>query len=141
MKKILVAIDNSPIAEKVITNAENLRKSIDGECAIISVTDLAIDLSDSGFTAHELIHIDKNEREKFIKNLLEINNIVCDQLFFETGKHSQNILDIARKWEADIIIIGMNVRTRFENVLMGSVAQNIIRHSDIPVLIITSKNK
>ena len=141
MKKILVAVDNSPLSENIIIHAEKLRKSINGECAIISVTDLMVDYSDSGYTPLELIMADKNERKAFIQNLLKINNIECSQLFFETGKPKQIILDVAHNWEADIIVIGTHGRTGIEHLLMGSVAENIIRHSDIPVLVITSKHK
>lgn len=141
MKKILVALDKSPLAERIIINAENLKNSIGGELAIISVTDLIIDLSDSGNTPLKLIMADKNGRKEFILNLLEINNIKCDKLFFENGKPKQIILDIAKKWEADIIVIGIHGKEEIENVLMGSVAENIIRNSEIPVLVITSKHK
>ena len=141
MKKILVAVDDGPLSEKIIIEAENLRKSTDGECAIISVIDLAVDLSDSGYTPLELILSDKNDRKAFIKDLLKTNHIQCDQLFFETGKPKQMILEIAHHWGADIIVIGTHGRTGIEYLLMGSVAENIIRHSDIPVLVITSKHK
>ncbi|MFI5221099.1 MAG: universal stress protein [Bacteroidia bacterium] len=141
MRKILVAVDHGTLAEKIIVNAENLRRSINGECAIISVTDVTIDLSESGYTPIELVRLDKEERKRFIHHLLEENNIECGQLFFESGKPKQIILDVAYNWGADILVIGTHGRKGIEHLLMGSCAEYIIRHSEIPVLVITSKHK
>tara|TARA_R110000868_G_scaffold358814_5_gene620584 strand:+ start:5352 stop:5537 length:186 start_codon:yes stop_codon:yes gene_type:complete len=42
-------------------------------------------------------------------------------------------------WEADIIVCGTHGRTGLLHLLVGSVADYIIRHSKIPVMVVPSK--
>jgi nucleotide-binding universal stress UspA family protein len=57
----------------------------------------------------------------------------------EEGKPYETILKVASEWAADLIIIGTHGRTGLSHLLMGSVAENVVRHSEIPVMIIPSK--
>ncbi len=50
------------------------------------------------------------------------------------GNASQRILRIAQEQHCDLIILGTHGRTGLSRVLLGSVAEDVIRHSPIPVL-------
>ncbi len=42
----------------------------------------------------------------------------------------------AERWQADLIVIGTHGRTGFSRLLLGSVAEGVVRTSSIPVLLI-----
>lgn len=61
--------------------------------------------------------------------------------FIEDGKPSAKIVETAKEWNADYIVVGTQGRTGLSHLLMGSVAEDVIRHSKIPVLVITPEHK
>ena len=55
------------------------------------------------------------------------------------GEAAQVILDLARK--ADSIVMSTMGRTGLERLLIGSVAERVVRHSPIPVLTVRGRKK
>ena len=45
------------------------------------------------------------------------------------------IVDKAKRWEADLIVMGTHGRHGFEHLLLGSVAERVIRIAPVPVLL------
>lgn len=56
--------------------------------------------------------------------------------FFRTGVAHRDIVDTAREVQADLIAIGTHGRGGVERLLLGSVADRVIRLADCPVLAI-----
>ena len=54
----------------------------------------------------------------------------------ELGNPRSKILDAAEEWNADLIVLGSNGRTRFDQFLMGSVSDAIARHANCSVEIV-----
>jgi len=52
------------------------------------------------------------------------------------GNASQQILRVAEEQHCDLIILGTHARTGLSRVLLGSVAEDVIRHSRFPVLMV-----
>ncbi len=52
------------------------------------------------------------------------------------GSPSRAILDHAKQTNADLIVMGTHGRTGLAHLLVGSVAEKVVRHSPIPVLTI-----
>jgi nucleotide-binding universal stress UspA family protein len=50
------------------------------------------------------------------------------------GEPASAILDAARDLSADIIVLGSHGRTGLSRLLMGSVAEHVVRHATCPVL-------
>jgi nucleotide-binding universal stress UspA family protein len=55
------------------------------------------------------------------------------------GDSGETILDTAAELKADIIVMGTHSRSGFEKLLVGSVAENVLHHSQIPLYIIPTK--
>ena len=50
---------------------------------------------------------------------------------------ADGIIQCSKDFGADlIIVIGTHSRTGFDRLLMGSVAEDVVRHSEIPVLVV-----
>ena len=56
--------------------------------------------------------------------------------FLEEGDCVDSILGVARRWNADLIIIGSHGRGGLARALVGSVAEGVMRRAWIPVLVL-----
>ena len=55
------------------------------------------------------------------------------------GYAAEEILAVANREEADLIIMGTHGRTGFDRILFGSVAEKIVKNSNVPVMTIRPK--
>lgn len=140
MKKILIALDDGPTSEKVASMGLQLGQQLNAEIALISVVDTTDLMTNGGITPQELEDSIKNDLKKSQQML--IDKVFKDYkvwTFVEEGKPNEIILKVAEEWEADIIVLGTHGRTGLSHLLMGSVAEKILRHSTKPLFIVPTK--
>jgi nucleotide-binding universal stress UspA family protein len=136
-RRIVIAVDNSAFAESLARNGLEFVKRLKAEAAIISVTDTRSLLGTEGLSVSEAITLQKNSATE---NL----NIVIKKVFGDypviryilEGDPCQEILAFVNEWSADMIIIGTHGRKGISRILLGSVAEMVLRHSHVPVIII-----
>jgi nucleotide-binding universal stress UspA family protein len=140
-QKILVPIDFSEFNQKVIGKAVEHAKLVDGEIFLIHVAtlDLGVIVSETGFTylpelEETALH---EEAEQLTKLQLEIieKNVPC-QVIIKQGIPADVIIEESVNINADIIVIGSLGHNTLYNMLIGSVASDVIKHSSIPLLVI-----
>jgi len=56
------------------------------------------------------------------------------------GSTAAFVISEAKKWRADVIVLGTHGRTGLERIFMGSSAEDIIRSTPVPVLIVRDKS-
>lgn len=139
VKKIVIAIDNDPDAENVALNGLQLALQLKAEIAILSVVDTTILKVERSISSADFVKILKSDYKKLQQKLTKTifkNHTVST--FLQEGKPYEVILKVADEWYADIIVIGTHGRGGLSHLIMGSVAQKVIRHSKKPVLAIPS---
>lgn len=151
MKKICIALDTSPSAEKVATLGYEYAKALKAELVLVHVvSDAALYAMDydpimeyNGFLIQknmEFVEDLEKEAGKFLKTTAkflgepEIETKVLD------GDPDYEILEFVKKWEADVLVIGTHSHSVFENILMGNTAVKIVKHSKTPLLVVPIKN-
>jgi nucleotide-binding universal stress UspA family protein len=137
MKKILVAIDDSDASEKVAAAALDIGKPLEAEVTLLSVVDTNFIVTDGVVTPQEIaesIHLALKKNQLRIIEKSPAGNKV--KAHVEQGKPWEVIIEKAKNWGADLIVIGTHGRTGLKYLLMGSVAEKVLRHSTLPVLII-----
>ncbi len=82
--------------------------------------------------------LDTNYRERYASKMA---NGVSFEVVTKSGREAEEILGFAKKEQVDLIVMGTHGRTGMEHVFFGSVAEKVIRHSPIPVLVIPSGEK
>ncbi|HTK82491.1 MAG TPA: universal stress protein [Bacteroidota bacterium] len=87
-------------------------------------------LSESEEKAKRELHHIASDRFRNNHNILAI---------VRRGEPWQEIIKIAQDEAVDLIIMGTHGRTGFAHVLMGSVAERVVRHANVPVLILKPK--
>ena len=55
------------------------------------------------------------------------------------GEPAQTLVQAAQQWGADLIVVGSHPQGALAHFFMGSVAEQVFRHSGIPVLIVPHK--
>jgi nucleotide-binding universal stress UspA family protein len=53
-----------------------------------------------------------------------------------SGQVAEVILNEARKWRADLVVMGTHGRRGFSHMLLGSTAEGVVRSSAKPVLLV-----
>jgi nucleotide-binding universal stress UspA family protein len=64
---------------------------------------------------------------------------VVEDIVIAEGHVADEILNLARQKECDLIVIGMRRRGRIANALAGSTVRNVLRKADNPVLVVPPK--
>ena len=63
------------------------------------------------------------------------------QTIVKEGDFADTIMATAKELKADVIVIGSHSRKWLENILMGSVTEEVLKHTSIPLLIVPTKKK
>jgi len=139
-KKILVPLDGSSLAEAVLPHAEALAKSENAEIIIlrVPVTPTAEYFARDPQIS-EIIRKDIEEEAKaYVNNAiisLKKDNIKATGVTRD-GIVPDTILEVADETHADIIAMSTHGRSGIQRWLMGSVADKIVHHAHIPVMLI-----
>jgi nucleotide-binding universal stress UspA family protein len=153
MKKVLIALDYDPTAQKVAETGYELAKAMNAQTILLHVTFEASYYSSlnyspiMGFESFSSVDmIQANNVDGLTKAahdyLEKSKNHLGDekiQTLVKSGVFGEAILDTASEIKADIIVMGTHSRRGLEKILVGSVAENVLRHSSIPLLIIPTK--
>jgi nucleotide-binding universal stress UspA family protein len=59
--------------------------------------------------------------------------------FNEFGSTGDGILNCSKEFKADLIVIGTHSRKGLDRLLSGSVSEHVVRHSEVPVLVVPMK--
>lgn len=131
--KVLCAVDNDPLAESTFDLAFDLSKQLGAEFALVSVIDTSpVEGIDPETYRREL----RKDIDQLFARLLDRKQNPNVFKFYENGSPKSRIVEVAKNWEADLIVIASHARTGIARALMGSVSESVLRHSNCPVLIV-----
>lgn len=137
--KVLIAVDRVPLALKVARQGILLGEDLQAQIALIHVIDSSHALGniDAGILPEQALATLKQEGRDFLDRLLEMYAKQLNILdFLLEGNPSEEIILMAKAWEADILVMGTHGRTGVKKLLMGSVAETVIRQSPCLVSIV-----
>ncbi|MCB1146888.1 MAG: universal stress protein [Leptospiraceae bacterium] len=134
--RILVAFDGSEQSVTAYAQANKLCKELKAQLAVVNVLDpeFAIENPDAGMVRAVIINEMRENQKTMLSSLIPEKPATPPTLFSAEGNPHEEILKAAESWNADLIIIGTHGRTGLARLLMGSVAEQVLRHSKIPVL-------
>jgi nucleotide-binding universal stress UspA family protein len=155
MKKVLIALDYNPTAQKVAEVGFSLAKSMNAEITLLHVITDLVFYSTSGYSPimgfngfidvspTQLDSVDglKNASLQYLDKSRQHLGDKSIQTFVKEGDFAESILETAKEMKADVIVIGSHSRKWLENIVMGSVTEKVLHHTSIPLLIVpTRKN-
>lgn len=141
-RKILIAVDSSPVAAHAVEVGLELARSLGGEVAFIHAIDPALGRApESGVSPAELMALVKQDGERLLAGFRERASFQPPPLgFLPEGKPGTEIVKAAKDWPADVIVIGSHGRGGATRLLVGSVAEAVMRHAPCPVLVVRARS-
>jgi len=139
MKKIIVPIDFSEYSENALETAAALARKYDAEILALHMLELSNALLTSTTDQNdvEAIFYWKLAEKKFETFLdkdylkeLKVTPIVKHFKVFS------EVNEVAQEHDADLIVMGSHGVSGLKEVLVGSNTEKVVRHSDIPVLVV-----
>ena len=135
---ILAAINMSALDDEVIKRAMLIAKEANALLHFIHAIDIPI--MDIEITSEFLEQkIDKDAiKKKIIRKLDTLNGYKDVEyiLHVTVGDADQQVMHIAKKILADLIILGSHSKAKIEEYYLGSTAQKIAQESGLPILVI-----
>ena len=138
-KKILCPVDFSDTSMNAANNAINFASEIKAELTFIHIIDIQAlqnigDLSGGGINdINFLIEEEKPVLSK-LKDECEKKGVKVKTTLTH-GEPISVILETIKEGGHDLIIMGTHGKTGLTRLVLGSIAENVVRKSDIPVLL------
>jgi nucleotide-binding universal stress UspA family protein len=144
--RILVAIDDSPTAAKALDEAVRLAAALGAALCVAHAADEG-PIAQHGMGLGTYIDIDrvKAEMRDDSNKLLDqavataaAAGVQAERLLIESTQKrvAEMITEAAAQWGADLIVVGTHGRRGFERLLVGSVAENLVRLAHASLLLV-----
>lgn len=136
--RIIIALDDSDHAAWSVRAATRYALAMGAEVVLLHVINPAATLSADYANAYAYEGVRVGQRQKADALLERAAALVpatvhVEQLVRE-GDAAEEIVAAAREWEADLIVMGTRGLGRLATFLLGSTAEEVIRHAHCPVL-------
>lgn len=135
---ILVPVDYAGCAAVVVAHAAKLADAFAARVTLLHVVNPPAgahnaDPSGAGTIAQAL----DGEAERELQALRQLFTAGRDvRIEIRHGSAVETILGCAREHHADILVMGTHARTGLRRMLMGSVAEQVLRRSPVPVFVV-----
>ena len=153
MRKVLIAMDYDPTAQKIAEQGFKLAKAMGAEVVLLHVISDPVYYTSReyspimGFDGYlemgpmllESIDGLKNASQEFLNKSKQHLGDESIHTLVKEGDFGETILNTAKEVHADTIVIGSHSRKWLENIVMGSVTEKVLHHTSIPLFIIPTK--
>ncbi len=146
--RILVPIDGSPPAKRGLDKAIALAKDQAARICLLHVVDASIMTQTfDGTTYMPASYADDfmkslsaegrrllaQAEEKVRKHRIKVETVLLDTLGYRVA---DVVISQAKKWHADVIVIGTHGRRGLSRLVMGSAAELVMREAPVPLLLV-----
>jgi nucleotide-binding universal stress UspA family protein len=138
MRRILCPIDFSDVARRALEHAVALGRWYEAEVTLVHVVPFVPSTATfppgiSPLTLEPVSH------ERFVEELNRFAEPVVgagrrSDVVVRDGNTAAEILDVAKALPADLVVMGTHGRGGFERLVLGSVAEKVLRKASCPVL-------
>lgn len=137
---VLVGIDFSSLARELLATAANLATSSGSELHVVHVLPNNADGAARGEGVLRLANLADDVRARLAQLAAEVPNAVKRiDLHVRLGKPDVEIAQLASDIDADLVVVGTHSQSTIDRLMLGSVAESLVRHATCPVLTYRSK--
>ena len=155
IKKILIALDYNPTAQKVAETGFSLATSLGAELTLLHVITDPVFYATSGFspimgfngyvdvspTVLDSIEGLKNASLQYLNKTKQHLGDATIRTLVKEGDFAETILKTAKELHSDIIVLGSHSQKWLENILMGSVTERVLHQSSVPLFIVPTRKR
>lgn len=141
-RNIVIATDGSENTRRAVSHGIEIAKLSGATVYALYVVNTSSIISDSWTIGKESIYqIIRSEGEKAVsevkkigdKSGVKVKEVVLD------GYPGSEIIDFAENNDIDLIVMGTLGKTGLDRLLIGSVAEKVVRGSKVPVMVVSGK--
>jgi nucleotide-binding universal stress UspA family protein len=149
ISQILIGIDDSKYAEYAASYGFDLAHTFNAHVGLVHIVEptlmpetstdtiMGMPMQNNDINEMELLDIQKENADNIIQRTIDkyAGDLQVTH-FNEYGSTADGILNCSKEFKADLIVIGTHSRTGIDRLLMGSVAETVVRNSEVPVLVV-----
>ncbi len=140
LEVLVVAVDFSEVSARVYDAAADLADQLRARVVLVNITEPQVDLVGLAIpqaynTPQEEIKKQAEARLHAARELFEARSVQVETVH-EWGPVVACILDKVAKYHAGLVVLGSHGHGSIYNLLVGSVAEGVIRHSTVPVVVV-----
>jgi nucleotide-binding universal stress UspA family protein len=150
IEKVLIGIDDSKHAEHAAEFGFDIARKFNALVGMVNIVSpiaatqivgadpiMGLTSSGVGIDELELLDIQKSQSENIVdQTIKKFGEGLLVTHFTDYGPTADGIINCAKEFNADLIVIGTHNRSGIDRLLMGSVAEHVVRHSPVPVLVV-----
>jgi len=151
MKAVLIALDYDSTSQKVAEGGFAMAKSIGAEVTLLHVlvnpaiysmanTNMG-DWQIDSFDIVDTMKIIETGSQNFLDKAKKHLGAKSIKTIQKEGDFAQMILETAKEMKADCIVMGSHSQKWLENIVLGSVTEDVLRKTTIPLYIIPTKKQ
>lgn len=140
LKKILVSVDGSELAERAIPYAKSLAEQYGAELLVIRVAHPLPIISDFSTASYEAIVAAEHQATE--NYLVDLNDrfsnspVAAKMIPLHEQDVAEAIIDYACREQVDLIVMSTHGRSGFSRWIHGSVATKVLNHAPCPVFLV-----
>ncbi|MBW1645231.1 MAG: universal stress protein [Deltaproteobacteria bacterium] len=142
IKKVLTLTDGSELSRCALRYAVEIARQFDAELYLLTVIEKIPSYIDAVISREVMEKMEEALRDEVVNcsGYCETAGLKC-QGEIKYGIPHEEIIKYAREIDADIIVMATHGRSALAHVLLGSVAEKVVRHAPCPVLTVKPDNK
>jgi nucleotide-binding universal stress UspA family protein len=155
IKKVLIAIDESASAEHAAQYGFDIARQFNAAVGLVNIVEPAIlpqmtsgdpmlgmPMLGTGLEETELMDIQKQQSENIVvRTIKKFAGDLQVTHFTDYGPTADGIIQCCKEFGADLIVVGTHSRTGLDRLLSGSVSEHVVRHAEVPVLVVPFKSE
>ena len=142
-KHILIATDGSELAHKAVVQGFALAKAVGAKVTVVTVTEpwTAVVPGEMGM-AFPVDEYEKGASENAsgilatVKREADAARVACETVHMADQYPADGIIATAKDKACDLIVMASHGRRGLSRLLIGSQANQVVVHSDVPVLVV-----
>jgi nucleotide-binding universal stress UspA family protein len=142
LKKILVPIDFSECSRKALRYAIPLAKEHNAAIMLLYVVPTQYAVGEYGGIDYASLEADMRatgDQQLATMAVDEVRGQVRADTVVRAGSPMAEIIEAAKSLSADVIVISTHGHTGLKHVLLGSVAEHVVRRAPCPVLVVRER--
>jgi nucleotide-binding universal stress UspA family protein len=139
-RRVLVPVDGSATSNKALVTALQIARDAGGSVKLVHFLDELAYLT--GFEASgQVAGLARQHAVQVLSQAAEIAQsagVQHEELLLETPGRGLGhaVAEAVREWDADLVVVGSHGRRGFDRLILGSGAEQVVRLSPAPVLVI-----
>lgn len=143
IKRILVPVDFSEHSQNAVRYAVGFAKQFRADLILVHIVEQMVYPGDWMYPPLAVSDFATEKREQITERLKQLGSEagVKAKSIVRLGRAWQEVTEIAKEEKADLLVIATHGYTGLKHVLLGSVAEKIVRHAHCPVLTVRSEER